>query len=298
MVSDGATYLYIDWGTTNRRAYICQGTRVLERCVDDQGVRKVGPGQWELALDELRNRFSAPPPSLTLLAGMVGSNIGWVEVPYVTCPAGLDELAGSLHWVVPGEIAIVPGLSFEEDGNADVMRGEEVQVIGALSLLQNVGRRVLCAPGTHNKWVCATDLRIERFSTVLTGELFDMLRRHSILAELLARDVSPDDSFRAGVLHSLDSADLLAELFRARARVLLGNAPRSSIASYVSGLLIGEDVRIGREFAGTSEIHVLGEESIAQLYEAAILTAGGTAKRLDVSQAFISGMAAIAEKCK
>jgi 2-dehydro-3-deoxygalactonokinase len=298
MVSDHSTHLYVDWGTTNRRAYVCQGNTVLETYVDDLGTRKVEYGQWENALIELRNKFSTPSPSLTILAGMVGSNIGWVEVPYVTCPAGLHNLAASLHWVIPGEIAIVPGLSVERDGTADVMRGEEVQVLGALSKLQQSGHHVLCTPGTHNKWVSVRDNRIERFSTVLTGEVFELLKKHSILAELLASDVTPDEPFCNGVRRSLHSADLMAELFRARARVLLGIAPRASIASYVSGLLIGEDVRIGREFTEQLDIYVVGDEAIAQLYRVAISISGRSAKKLDASEAFINGMLAIAELCR
>src|SRR5690348_15163375 len=235
-------FIAVDWGTTNRRAYRIGADRRCEREFEDgRGILSVGRGEFEGALAEVRQRLGDAP---MVLGGMVGSNRGWIEAPYVPCPAGLDDLAAHLVW--PGEReAIVPGVSFIGDSRADVMRGEEVQLLGAVAAGHVPQDSLVCHPGTHNKWVVVENGRIESFRTVMTGELFNLLRQHSILADLLNADAEPDDAFRRGVRHGLDQDDLTSDLFAVRARVLLGEAQRDDAASYTSGLLIGTDVRIG-----------------------------------------------------
>src|SRR5439155_13088380 len=190
---------------------------------------------------ELRIRLGDRP---MLLAGMVGSNRGWVEAPYVPAPANGEDIARKLIWPEPGRTAIVPGVSYAEGEAADVMRGEEVQIVGAVAGGLVPPDCLLCHPGTHNKWVDLRDGRIAAFRTVMTGEIFNLLKSNSILADLLGSPAAPDDSFAAGVGHGLTRDDLTAELFSVRARILLGRGRRDEAASYISGLLIGTDVRI------------------------------------------------------
>jgi len=188
-------FIAVDWGTTNRRAYRLDRTGACDDEFEDgQGVLSVAPGGFPEAVAEIRRRLGDLP---LLLAGMVGSNRGWVEAPYVRCPAGLDDLAASLVW--PGERqAIVPGVSFVGDGRADVMRGEEVQLLGAVAAGHVPADALVCHPGTHNKWVVVEDGRIASFRTVMTGELFNLLRQHSILADLLKADAQPTKRSGAG----------------------------------------------------------------------------------------------------
>jgi 2-dehydro-3-deoxygalactonokinase len=286
-------FIAVDWGTTNRRAYRIdhEGTCV-STIEDDLGVLSVAAGGFPAAANDIRTQLGDLP---LLMAGMVGSTRGWVEAPYVPCPAGMDDLAAKLSWVEPGRTAIVPGLSILGGGRADVMRGEEVQLFGAIAAGLIPADCFICHPGTHNKWVAVENGRITDFRTVMTGEMFDMLRKRGILAEMLTEEVTPDAAFREGVQRGLSASALTAELFSVRARVLLGDMPRASAASYVSGLLIGEDLSVGLQLA-ESDIIMMGRASLTRLYTAAAAEAGRASQEIDGSAAFLAGAVAISRK--
>jgi 2-dehydro-3-deoxygalactonokinase len=286
-------FIAVDWGTTNRRAYRLDASGAcLGEFEDGEGVLAVPPGGFPLAVRQIRGRLGDYP---LLLAGMVGSNRGWVEAAYVPCPAGIEELAAALAWPDARD-AIVPGVSYTGEGRADVMRGEEVQLLGAVIAGRVPAEALVCHPGTHNKWAVVESGQIASFRTVMTGELFNLLRRHSILADLLKDTAEPDDAFRRGVRHALENNDLTADLFAVRARVLLGEALREDAASYTSGLLIGADVRIGLRGSATGPVHVMGTPELTRLYAAAIRQAGRVANELDGEQCFLSGIRAIATR--
>ena len=286
-------FIAVDWGTTNRRGYLIGGDgRMTDEMEDDRGILAVGKGGFDDAVTQLRARLGDLP---LLMAGMIGSNRGWVEAPYVPCPAGLPELAARLHWVEPERIAIVPGVSFSGGDAADVMRGEEVQILGAVAEGMVGSTSLICHPGTHNKWIKVEDDRIASFRTIMTGELFNLLREHSILADLLEQPAGVNAAFEAGVRHGLVNDDLTAELFSVRARVLLGKAERGDAASYTSGLLIGSDLRIGLRTAETGEIVVMGRPELTGLYAAAMRIAGREAREVDGEEAFLAGTRHLAE---
>ncbi len=286
-------FIAVDWGTTNRRAYLLgPGGERLGEMEDDAGILAVAKGGFGAAVTTLRERLGDRP---MLMAGMIGSNRGWIEAPYVPCPAGIDALAEAICWVEPGRIGIVPGLSWSEGEQADVMRGEETQIVGAVAAGMVAADATICHPGTHNKWVRLDGGRVAAFQTVMTGEIFNLLREHSILADLLAAPVEPDADFEAGARHGLAHDDLTAELFAVRARVLLGRAKREQAAGYVSGLLIGADLRIGLRFAGEGEIAVMGRPELTGLFAAALALAGREALIVDGEEAFVSGALHLAE---
>ena len=280
-------FLAIDWGTTNRRVYALDaGGAVAASERDDHGIVAVTPGAFAAEVAGIRQRFGDLP---MLCAGMVGSVRGWVEVPYLRCPADLDSLAGALHRV-DARTAIVPGLSVVEGGRGDVMRGEEVQLMGSVVAGLAPPDALLCQPGTHCKWAEMAGGRVERFRTTITGELFALLRNHSLLADFLTGAVADGDAFRAGVTASAD-AILLTRLFGVRADALLGLRAREDAAAYVSGLLIGSDVR-EQSLAGQT-VHVLADPGLGSLYAAAIDMAGGHVVVVDSEAAFIAGITAI-----
>jgi len=286
-------FIAVDWGTTNRRAYLVGADgAVADRLEDDQGVLSVAAGGFPAAVEAIRARLGDRP---LLMAGMVGSNRGWIEAPYVPCPAGLPELAANLKWAEPGRVAIVPGLSFSDGESADVMRGEEVQILGAFAGGLIPPDAVVCHPGTHNKWVRIADGRIVAFRTVMTGELFNLLREHSILSDLLEGEAAPGPAFEAGVRRGLEGAALTADLFSVRARVLLGKARREDSASYASGLLIGADVRTSLATMGAAELVVMGRPDLTNLFSAALAVAGREARELDGDDAFLSGARHLSE---
>src|SRR3982751_6789588 len=175
-------FIAVDWGTTNRRAYrIDPSGACADEFEDGKGALSVPSGEFPAAAAEIRARLVDLP---LLLAGMAGSNRGWVEAPYVACPSGIDDLVKQLVWAGDRE-AIVPGLSYIGEGRADVMRGEEVQLLGAITAGLVDADALVCHPGTHNKWALLRGRRIISFRTVMTGELFSLLKGHSILADLL-----------------------------------------------------------------------------------------------------------------
>lgn len=283
----------VDWGTTNRRAYLIDADgRMTDEMEDDRGILSVGRHGFDAAVAEIKGRLGERP---LLMAGMIGSNRGWVEAPYVPCPAGLPELAQHLKWVVSGRIGIVPGVSYRDEARADVMRGEEVQILGAFADGLVGGDALICHPGTHNKWIRLADGRIAQFRTIMTGELFNLLRGHSILADLLAGEAGADAAFEAGVRHGLAEDDLTAELFSVRARVLLGAAPAEDAASYTSGLLIGSDLRIGLRGAPAGPVVAMGRPELTSLFAAALRIAGREPMEIDGETAFLAGIRHIAE---
>jgi len=284
-------FIAVDWGTTNRRAYLLDGAgHRIDEFEDAKGVLTVT--DFPAAVAEIRERLGDRP---LLLAGMIGSNKGWVEAPYVPCPAGIDELAANLTWAGERE-AIVPGVSYIGQGRADVMRGEEVQLLGGVAAKLVAKEALVCHPGTHNKWALLRGGIIKTFGTVMTGELFSLLKDHSILADLLAGPVEPNDAFKRGVRSALENDLLPASLFGVRAGVLLGQTNKDDAASYVSGLLVGTDVRIGLTWPMAVRIMVIGRPELTRLYAAAIVEAGREAVELDGEQCFLAGIQEIAKR--
>ena len=287
------SFIAADWGTTNRRAYLLDAEgRCLDEFEDDQGILSVRKGGFADSVAEIRERLG---DRFLLLAGMVGSNRGWIEVPYVRCPAAIGDLAANLVWPEEGRTAIVPGVSFVDPDEADVMRGEEVQLLGAFAAGMIPAHALVCHPGTHNKWARLDDGRITRFRTVMTGEIFNLLRERSILADLLAGEAEADDAFSAGVRRGLKDECLTAELFKVRARVLLGQADAGDAPSYGSGLLIGTDVRAGLREGDDREVYVMGRPELTGLYSAALRIAGRECREVDGEEAFLAGTRKIVE---
>jgi 2-dehydro-3-deoxygalactonokinase len=292
MWKDG--FAAVDWGSTARRAYVLDASgRTLREVEDEAGTLTIPKERFADAVHQLQQQLGSVP---LLLAGMVGSNRGWMEAAYVPCPATLPDLAARLLWAEAGRAAIVPGVSLIENGRADVMRGEEVQVFGALAIRPPQSRTLICHPGTHTKWIEAQDGAIVRFQTVMTGELFALLRKHSILADMISGPVAPGQAFREGVARGFDQGQLSADLFSIRAGVLLGVRKPGDASSYASGLLIGCDLRAGLvSVAPQTEVLVLGRGSLTSLYAAAITQCGYRTQTMDGATAFVAGMRAIVE---
>ena len=146
----------IDWGTSSLRGALldAQG-KVLEERSDARGILTVPAGGFPAVFEALFGDWMRAEGTRCLISGMAGSKQGWVEAPYCACPAGRVEVGRKIIRIdaIPGaRIAIVPGLSDEHDGVPDVMRGEEVQILGALDTIEH-GTGLVCLPGTHSKWV-------------------------------------------------------------------------------------------------------------------------------------------------
>ena len=279
-------FLAVDWGTTNRRVYRIEGGAVVHRDHDDRGVASVEDFAGEAAA--IRARFGDLP---MLLAGMVGANIGWRMAPYVPAPAGIAELAAKLVRI-DDRTAIIPGVSTLAGGRPDVMRGEEVQLLGAVAAELAPGDALLVQPGTHCKWAQMQGGRIAGFTTAMTGELFALLRTHGLLAAQLQGDVTANAAFREGI-EDARRRDLAASLFGIRAAKMLGTRDDIDAAAYASGLLIGSDVAARIDQAPDADMFILSGPGLGNLYIAAIEAHGRTASLIDSQTAFVAGILAI-----
>jgi 2-dehydro-3-deoxygalactonokinase len=272
----------VDWGTSSLRAAHAREETVLDTRHSDQGILKVPAGGFPQTLQALCGDWLKEPGVLCLISGMAGSAQGWELAPYCPCPAGQAELADHLHWITPGRLALVPGLSCEHPHAPDVMRGEEVQILGVLQLhgLQDAH---LVLPGTHSKWVTARAGRIEHFSTFMTGELYAVMRQHSILGRTLpsmsSHEALDESHFDQGVRLSLEGGSLLHHLFGVRTLALMERASPLALASYLSGLVIGEELRAQSLNAG-STVWVVGSSALQARYTRALAWLGVQAQGL------------------
>ena len=287
-------FVAVDWGTSSLRAARIDGSgQVLAQRASERGILTVPVGGFPGVLEEICGDWLLEPATLCLVSGMAGSRQGWREAPYVACPAGFAEIAQGLSWVKPRRIALVPGLCCELRGVPDVMRGEEVQVFGAMDLL---GERegVFVLPGTHSKWVQVRNGRVQSFATFMTGELYALLRQHSILARTLPAEhgTLEEEAFTRGVLHARETASLLHAAFSTRTLALFGRLPAQALGSYLSGLVIGEELRM-RDPAVRSVV-LIGSPALTQRYALALRTLGCTSRVLG-DQASWRGLWALAQ---
>jgi 2-dehydro-3-deoxygalactonokinase len=289
-------WIGVDWGTSSLRgARFDERGAVLEERAFARGILTVAKGGFAAVFDELFGDWMKPAGMRCLISGMAGSQQGWLEAPYCTCPANLDDVAARLAWVEPGRIAIVPGLSCEHTGAPDVMRGEETQVFGALRLL-GIDSGMFVMPGTHSKWIGVEAGRIESFATLMTGEFYALLRQHSILS----RTLPPDDAelvgaaFDAGVAHALRSPGLLQAAFSVRTMSLFERLPLHERPSYLSGLVIGEELRT-RQPRGDERVIVIGADALTQRYERALAQRNVRVRSIG-AQATWSGLFSIAAR--
>jgi len=268
-----AALIGIDWGTSSRRAYLLgAGGTILARREAAQGILAIADGAFADALAAVTAGWPHGLP--ILLSGMIGSRQGWIEAPYVATPAGLAELAAKLTAVNTGGaavVAIIPGLRTEDaHGRPDVLRGEETQVMGALAVLGR-GDGLFLLPGTHSKWLRVADGRIQSFATYMTGEVFAALRNHTILGRLMTAEAGNEAGFRAGVVASGDApgaGDLLHMLFTVRTLGLFDKVPADALADYLSGLLIGAEIRAASG-AGAEQVTLIGAADLCARYRRA-----------------------------
>lgn len=271
-------FIAVDWGTsTFRAALIAHDGEIVDELAESRGILSFKQGEFANYLIATCARFTQAGGRFFLLSGMIGSKNGLAEIPYCPCPATAGHLALMVGWAVKDRVAIVPGIRSEF---FDVMRGEETQVFGALLLLDLADAR-LVLPGTHSKWVNVTERRITDFSTWMTGEFYALLRQHSILARTLpASDPEPDaDAFDRGVDHALHSQGLLHTAFSVRTLALFDRMPADALSSYLSGLMIGEELKSQTLKRGDTVV-VMGSEVLTARYEQALAHLGVSARRV------------------
>jgi len=246
------------------------------------GITRVEGGRYADALRSLLGDWHTDPAP-RVACGMIGSRQGWREAPYVACPASLDTLAAGLARVDAGALAIVPGLvTRDRRGLPDVMRGEETQLLGAVGADEAV---LAVLPGTHSKWAHVAGGTVVDFATWMTGELYAVLLDHSILGRMAERGTAPAaDAFARGVARGLEDGSLAHDVFAARTLPLSGELAGADVADWLSGLLIGREIRDALAWAhavgaGADRVRIIGSDALAARYATALRQAGSDAER-------------------
>jgi 2-dehydro-3-deoxygalactonokinase len=296
-------FIVADWGTSRFRGYLVENETILDTVASDEGVSHLKRGEHRSVFLRRCGRWlEAEPDAPVLLVGMVGSREGWVEAPYAACPAGPAEIR---HAMIPVDLDgdrqahIVPGLFCEPaPGAADVMRGEETLVLGS-----GVRNGLVCLPGTHPKWILMRDGRIERFATYMTGEMYALLREHSMIGRPATEPGDPA-GFALGLDASLRNAGetgearvgLLHLLFGARAAVVSGRMAPALLGPYLSGLLTGDELNGAlSQFSRPASVTIVADSPRADLYVDALGRRGIGAAVKPPQDALMAGLGLILE---
>lgn len=272
----------VDWGTSSLRgALINSEGVVLEKRAFPQGILQVAHGQFPNVFEQRFGDWMGAD-TLCLISGMAGSRQGWREAPYCPCPSGFEDVAQHLQWIEKDRIGIVPGLSTWNDDTPDVMRGEEIQIFGALAA-QQIQTAQFVLPGTHSKWAQVLDGKISAFKTFMTGEFYALLSQHSILAKTCLPDAPlKKEVFIEGVMQSQKPGGLLHHAFSARSLALFEKLNPAQSSSYISGLLIGEEIKSAKadRLDDSTPLLILGSGQLTQRYGFAMEALGLSATAL------------------
>ncbi len=291
-------WVAVDWGTSNVRAWglAADGTQTFAN-QSDRGMGKISRGDYPSVLAELIGD-NAPAGTPAIICGMAGARQGWLEAPYLDTPADLTRLIAGAVTPEGTDFAarILPGVCQRTAGHEDVMRGEETQLLGLLALRSGFSGTAIL-PGTHSKWVTIEDGRITRFSTAMTGELYEVLSQHSVLRHSFTgtgvEGPEIEDGIAEGMRAGIESPGLATSLvFRTRAAALLSSKGADWCSGYLSGLLVGTEIGGHRDWLGTAPVPLIGSARFGRLYGAALELIGATGEPIDASDATIAGLIA------
>ncbi|KQY19957.1 2-dehydro-3-deoxygalactonokinase [Rhizobium sp. Root482] len=296
-----AAYAAVDWGTSSFRLWIIgENGAILAERRSGEGMTTAATAGFSAILESHLRAVSAAPHLPVVICGMAGARQGWVEAGYLDTPAPLAAIVGAAVTVADDnrDIRILPGLAQRDEAAADVMRGEETQLLGALSSLEG-GSHLVCMPGTHSKWVRVTGGVVEGFSTFMTGELFEVISRHSILSHTLANGGAFDGSdpaFASAVAAAVRNPALATNLlFSIRAGQLLHGLAATQAKARLSGILIGLEIGGAHGLAKAgSNICLVASGPLAALYQSALSAAELPSVTIDADDAVRLGLAAAA----
>lgn len=289
-------YVAVDWGTSSFRLWLVdRAGQVLTERRSDEGMMAAAKAGFRAVLQSHLAAVEAPAHLPVLVCGMAGAKTGWVEAGYLDTPAPLSAVLRQAARV-PGEtrdIRILPGIAQRDAGAPDVMRGEETQLLGALGL-DPAGEALVCMPGTHSKWVRVKNGTVVHFSTFMTGELFSVISRETILSLAVAGADEAEDvaSFKAAVKAAYDAPAFSANLlFGARSRQLLFGSRPATARETLSGTLIGVELAAGLSgIVPKAGITLIASGRLATLYRLAFDALSVTVQPIDADEAVRRGL--------
>ena len=285
----GQQLIALDWGTSSFRGYLMTPDGdMIDSFANGQGILHCDGQGFEAVLEESAGNWMDQYPQAPVIAcGMISSRQGWIEAPYLNCPAGLAEFAQqliSLDLKRGRKIWFVPGAIYRSESNIpDVMRGEETQILGRVGRERK--RFSFVMPGTHSKWVVVEDGKLSWFTTFMTGELYAILLNHSILGRLMEDGPHDDQAFREGLAAAEQAArrgkGVMNLLFSVRSRGLFEEIAGTGLKAYLSGILIGAEVaEASREMTADVDVQLIGDRQLIQFYQEALRFFGWSSEPL------------------
>ena len=287
-------WIAIDWGSSNLRVWALNNNNaILDSILSNDGMLGLASNEFEPLLFEKISKWGVGDANIPILCcGMVGAKQGWVEAPYASIPYNLMQEADNVKVSCSDDrlnVRILGGL--RQDNPADVMRGEETQIRGFLSIFSNFDG-IICLPGTHSKWVHVSAGEVISFRTFMSGELFDLLSKYSVLNHSVKSDGWNDKEFRSAVSESISNPQkIFSDFFKLRADHLLKQVEQSELRSKLSGYIIGAELAGAKPYWLGQNVVILGNDNLSKIYKTALEGQGIFAQEIDATECTLNGLA-------
>ena len=287
-------WIAIDWGSSNLRVWALNNNNaILDSISSNDGMLGLASSEFEPLLSEKISKWGVGDVNVPILCcGMVGAKQGWVEAPYASIPYKLMQEVDSVKVSCSDDrlnVRILGGL--RQDNPADVMRGEETQIRGFLSIFSNFDG-IICLPGTHTKWVHVSAGEVISFRTFMSGELFDLLSKYSVLKHSVKSDGWDDEEFKSAVSESISNPQkIFSDFFKLRADHLLKQVEQSELRSKLSGYIIGAELAGAKPYWLGQNVVILGNDNLSKIYKTALEGQGIFAQEIDATECTLNGLA-------
>ena len=287
-------WIAIDWGSSNLRVWALNNNNaILDSILSNDGMLGLASNEFEPLLLEKISKWGVGDANIPILCcGMVGAKQGWVEAPYASIPYNLMQEADNVKVSCSDDrlnVRILGGL--RQDNPADVMRGEETQIRGFLSIFSNFDG-IICLPGTHTKWVHVSAGEVISFRTFMSGELFDLLSKYSVLKHSVKSDGWDDEEFKSAVSESISNPQkIFSDFFKLRADHLLKQVEQSELRSKLSGYIIGAELAGAKPYWLGQNVVILGNDNLSKIYKTALEGQGIFAQEIDATECTLNGLA-------
>ena len=287
-------WIAIDWGSSNLRVWALNNNNaILDSILSNDGMLGLASNEFEPLLLEKISKWGVGDANIPILCcGMVGAKQGWVEAPYASIPYNLMQKADNVKVRCSDHrlnVRILGGL--RQDNPADVMRGEETQIRGFLSIFSNFDG-IICLPGTHTKWVHVSAGEVISFRTFMSCELFDLLSKYSVLKHSVKSDGWDDEEFKSAVSESISNPQkIFSDFFKLRADHLLKQVEQSELRSKLSGYIIGAELAGAKPYWLGQNVVILGNDNLSKIYKTALEGQGIFAQEIDATECTLNGLA-------